>query len=51
LVAEGLGQKFHGPGFHGLHAHRNVAVTGDENNGDVPVAVGPENSSPRETGR
>src|SRR5437762_1071316 len=26
LVAEGLGQKRHGPGFHRLHGHRDIAV-------------------------
>src|SRR5262249_45026226 len=38
LVAEGLGQKVHGPGFHRLHAHRDIAVASDENNGEGQVA-------------
>ena len=38
LVAEGLGQKLHGPGFHRLHGHRDIAVAGDEDNGHGHVA-------------
>src|SRR5262249_6785818 len=29
LVAEELGQKLHGPGFHRLPGHRDIAVAGD----------------------
>src|SRR5437899_2781663 len=38
LVAEGFGEEFYRPGFHRLHAHRDIAVAGDENNGEGQVA-------------
>ena len=40
LVAEGLGQKVHGPGLHRLDAHRDIAVAGDKNNGHLYRAPG-----------
>ena len=40
LVAERFRQEFAGPGFHGAHRHRDVAVTGDENNGNRRIDLG-----------
>src|SRR6266446_6467027 len=39
LVPERLGQKLHGTGFHGLHRHRNIPMTGDEDDGDSNARV------------
>src|SRR2546427_5844982 len=30
LVREGLGKELHRTGFHGLHRHRNISMTGDK---------------------
>src|SRR5438270_634368 len=40
LVLERLGQKLHGTRFHGLHRHRNISMSGDENdwNSDARVS-------------
>src|SRR5262249_47331998 len=40
LIAERLGQELDGPSFHRLHRHRDVAVTGDEDDRDLPVCSG-----------
>ena len=40
LVAERFHQEVDGPGFHGAHRHRDVAVAGDENNGHRRLAFG-----------
>src|SRR5262249_28694974 len=40
LVAERFRQEFDGPGFHGPHRHRNVAVPRDENDGYRCIALG-----------
>src|SRR6266446_1135972 len=39
LVLERLGQKLHGTGFHGLHRHRNISMTSDEDDGDLDARV------------
>ena len=39
LVPEGLGEKLHRPGFHCLHRHRNVAMTGDEDDGKLDARL------------
>src|SRR5216684_3853860 len=39
LVLERLSQKLHGTGFHGLHRHRDISVTGDEDDGDLDARV------------
>src|SRR5882724_8966289 len=39
LIAEGLGQKLHCPGFHSLHSHRDIAVAGDEDDGNLHVSL------------
>src|SRR5205814_877427 len=39
LVTKGLGQKLDRAGFHGLHGHRNIAVTGDEDDGNAQAGV------------
>jgi len=38
LVAEGLGEKLHGPSLHRLHRHRDVA--GDEDDREVHLGCG-----------
>jgi hypothetical protein len=35
LVAKRLGEKFHRPGFHRLHRHRDVSVPGNKDDGDI----------------
>ena len=35
LILKRLGQKFDGARPHSLHRHRNVAITRDENNGNL----------------
>jgi hypothetical protein len=39
LVAERLGQKLHGPGFHRANAHRDIAMASDEDNGDFDPGI------------
>ncbi len=39
LVAEGLGEELHCTGFHGLYRHRDIAMTGDEDDGNENVRV------------
>src|SRR5467141_2612690 len=39
LVLERLGQELHGTGFHGFHRHRDISVTGDEDDGDSDARV------------
>ena len=39
FAPEGLGQKLHGPGFHRLHSHRDIAVAGDEDNRHGHIAL------------
>src|SRR5258708_6940896 len=39
LVPKGLGQELHRSGFHGLHRHRNISVTGDEDDGNLDARV------------
>ena len=38
LVAEGFGEALYRPGLHRLHAHRDIAVAGDEKNGEGQIA-------------
>src|ERR1035437_8500167 len=40
LVPERLGQELHRPGFHGLHRHRNISMTGDEYDRNPDARVG-----------
>src|SRR6266478_5802653 len=40
LVPERLRQKLHRTGFHGLHRHRNISMTGDEDDGNPDARVG-----------
>src|SRR3989442_14067349 len=40
LVTEGLREKFHRPGLHGLHRHRHVALTRDEDDRDRGSRLG-----------
>jgi len=40
LVAERFRQEVDGPGFHGPHRHRDVAVTREENNGHRHMSLG-----------
>ena len=40
VVAARFGEEFDGPGFHGAHRHRDVAVTGEENNRHVTLDLG-----------
>src|ERR1700730_12195350 len=40
LVAERLGEEFHGPRLHGPYRHRNVAVRGDENDRNLNIGCG-----------
>src|SRR5215831_8256196 len=40
LVPEGLGQKLYSSRFHGLYRHGNVAMAGDEDDGDVHLRLG-----------
>src|SRR2546425_5708006 len=40
LVTEGLREKFHRPGLHGLHRHRHVAMTRDEDDRDRGSRLG-----------
>src|SRR5262249_8852666 len=40
LIAEGLGQKIDGAGFHGLDRHGDIAVAGHEYDGNVDVRLG-----------
>src|SRR6266550_4284797 len=39
LIAERLGQELHRTGLHGLHRHRDISMTGDEDDGNVDVRV------------
>src|SRR5882672_1107733 len=39
LVPEGLGKKFNRTGFHGLHRHRNISMTGDKNNRNSDAGI------------
>src|SRR6202011_1839481 len=39
LVPERLGQKLHGARFHGLHRHRNISMTGDEDDRDLETGI------------
>jgi hypothetical protein len=39
LVPEGLGQELHRFGFHGLHRHRNISMTRDEDDGNPDTRV------------
>src|SRR5216683_4532020 len=39
LVPKGLGQELHRTGLHGLHRHRNISVTGDEDDGNLDARV------------
>jgi hypothetical protein len=34
LIQEGLSKEFHRAGLHGLHRHRNISVTSDEDDGN-----------------
>src|SRR5580700_10637310 len=34
FIPEGLSQKLHRAGFHGLHRHRNISMTSDEDDGN-----------------
>jgi len=36
---KGLVQELHRTRFHGLHRHRNISVTGDEDNRDLQARV------------
>ncbi len=38
-VFERLGQELHGTGFHSLHRHRNISMTGDEDDGNLDTGV------------
>jgi len=40
LVAKRFGQEVDGPGFHGAHRHRDVAVARDENDGHRRIHLG-----------
>src|SRR6266849_6272501 len=39
LVPERFGQKLQGTGFHGLHRHRNISMTGNEDDGNLDARV------------
>jgi hypothetical protein len=39
LVVERFREEVDRPGFHGAHRHRNVAMTGEENNGHRHLAL------------
>src|SRR5260221_1195798 len=39
LVFEGFSQKLHSTRFHGPHRHRNISMTGDENDGNVDSCI------------
>src|SRR5467141_3409815 len=39
LVLERFGQKLQGTGFHGLHRHRNISMTGNEDDGNLDARV------------
>src|SRR5260221_4450659 len=39
LVFERLSQKLHSTRFHCLHRHRNISMTGDENDGNVDSCI------------
>src|SRR5882757_7516631 len=39
LVFERLSQKLHSTRFHGPHRHRNISMTGDENDGNVDSCI------------
>jgi hypothetical protein len=39
LVADRLGQKLHGPGFHRADPHRDIAMASDEDNGDFDPGI------------
>lgn len=53
LVSERLGEELHRAVLHRPHAHRDVAVTGDEHDGDVQVGLRhpPLEIEPAETGQ
>jgi len=38
-AAEGLGKEFHSSRFHGAHRHRNVAVSGYENDRNLDTGL------------
>src|ERR1700730_8662294 len=40
LVPERLGQELYRTGFHGPHGHRNISMTGDEDDGNPYARVG-----------
>ncbi len=40
FIAERFRQEFARAGFHGAHGHRDVAVTGDENDGKPNIDLG-----------
>src|SRR6266436_2431285 len=39
LVLERLGQELHGTGFHGLHRHRNISMSGDKDDGNLHTRI------------
>src|SRR5215213_4692975 len=39
LIAKWFGEKLDGTGFHRAHRHRNVAMTGDEDDGNMNVCI------------
>src|SRR6266699_3570305 len=39
LIAEGLGKELHCAGFHRLHRHRNVSVTGNKDDGNADARI------------
>src|SRR5207253_837408 len=39
LVPEGLSQELHRAGFHGPHAHRNISMPGDEDDGNPDARI------------
>src|SRR5258708_6964686 len=39
LVVKRLGEKLHSTRFHGPHRHRNIPMTGDENDGNVDSCI------------
>src|SRR5271156_131305 len=39
LVLEGLSQELHRTRFHGLHRHRNISMTSDEDDGNADAGI------------
>jgi hypothetical protein len=39
LIPKGLGEELDRAGFHGFHGHRNISVTGDEDDGNPQAGV------------